>query len=126
MCLQAAEKVLEYNRANREVAILCNHQRTVPKAFAAAWEKLTLKENLLKTQLDELQAMLPKAKKGDKVKLKSAEAEASKAASVTEGKAEAAELAKQLAAEEAHLFTKQPTYDEVQKRVVVSCSAAIT
>ncbi|RKP06192.1 hypothetical protein THASP1DRAFT_7692, partial [Thamnocephalis sphaerospora] len=27
----AAEKVLAYNRANREVAVLCNHQRSVPK-----------------------------------------------------------------------------------------------
>ncbi|KAI9596558.1 hypothetical protein BDF19DRAFT_437860 [Syncephalis fuscata] len=26
-----AEKVLAYNRANREVAVLCNHQRAVPK-----------------------------------------------------------------------------------------------
>ena len=26
-----ADKTFEYNRANREVAILCNHQRTVPK-----------------------------------------------------------------------------------------------
>ena len=28
-----AEKFLSYNRANRAVAILCNHQRAVPKAF---------------------------------------------------------------------------------------------
>jgi DNA topoisomerase-1 len=27
------EKILAYNRANREVAILCNHQRTVSKTF---------------------------------------------------------------------------------------------
>ena len=28
-----AEKFLSYNRANRAVAILCNHQRTAPKSF---------------------------------------------------------------------------------------------
>jgi DNA topoisomerase I len=27
------EKILAYNRANREVAILCNHKRTVNKSF---------------------------------------------------------------------------------------------
>ena len=27
------EKVLGYNLANREVAILCNHQRSLPKKF---------------------------------------------------------------------------------------------
>jgi len=29
-----------YDDANREVAILCNHQRTVPKSFEATFEKL--------------------------------------------------------------------------------------
>lgn len=36
-------KTVLYNSANREVAILCNHQRTVPKAFHAAMEKLHAK-----------------------------------------------------------------------------------
>ncbi|CCG83818.1 protein of unknown function [Taphrina deformans PYCC 5710] len=35
-----ADKVLAYNRANREVAILCNHQRTVSKTHDAAMEKI--------------------------------------------------------------------------------------
>ena len=34
------DKILAYNRANRQVAILCNHQRTVSKAFGAQMEKL--------------------------------------------------------------------------------------
>ena len=50
-------QVLEYNRANREVAILCNHQRTVPKAFTETWDKLTAKEALLEKQIAELRAM---------------------------------------------------------------------
>lgn len=38
-----ADKVLEYNRANREVAILCNHQRTVPKGFQEQFDKMQSK-----------------------------------------------------------------------------------
>ena len=34
-----ADKVLSYNRANREVAVLCNHQRAAPKNFDAQMEK---------------------------------------------------------------------------------------
>ncbi|XP_074030808.1 DNA topoisomerase 1 isoform X2 [Leptinotarsa decemlineata] len=35
-----AEKILAYNRANRAVAILCNHQRSVPKSHEKSMEKL--------------------------------------------------------------------------------------
>lgn len=37
------EKVVAFNAANREVAILCNHQRTVPKAHQAGVEKISEK-----------------------------------------------------------------------------------
>ena len=37
------EKVLSYNRANREVALLCNHQRSVPKTFEKSMETLKTK-----------------------------------------------------------------------------------
>jgi DNA topoisomerase-1 len=37
------ELVLAYNRANREVAVLCNHQRAVPKSHQQSMEKLTEK-----------------------------------------------------------------------------------
>lgn len=36
-----AEKILAYNRANRQVAVLCNHQRAVPKGHGSQMEKLT-------------------------------------------------------------------------------------
>ena len=36
----AAEKLLAYNRANRQVAILCNHQRAVAKSFGNQMSKL--------------------------------------------------------------------------------------
>ena len=37
------EKLNAYNKANRMVAILCNHQRTVPKTHSASMEKMTEK-----------------------------------------------------------------------------------
>lgn len=57
-----AEKVVAFNAANREVAILCNHQRTIPKAHQTGvqkinekieemiWQKVKLKRIML--QLD--------------------------------------------------------------------------
>lgn len=42
-----AEKVLAYNRANRTVAVLCNHQRAVPKSFSTSMENLQKKVALL-------------------------------------------------------------------------------
>jgi DNA topoisomerase I len=41
------EKLVEYNRANREVAILCNHQRTVPKGFQEQFDKMQSKVRML-------------------------------------------------------------------------------
>ncbi len=38
-----AEKVKEYNEANRRVAILCNHKRTVPASHEGQMEKLAEK-----------------------------------------------------------------------------------
>lgn len=38
-----AQKLLSYNRANRAVAILCNHQRAVPKSFSTSMENLQKK-----------------------------------------------------------------------------------
>jgi hypothetical protein len=141
--------VLEYNRANREVAILCNHQRTVPKAFEKAWDKLTAKETLLLRQVEELEEMGAKVKKGAKVAIRSdydaalaaaggASSSSSSAASPAKKEKPAAAGAgkpadaeedgvgaeetpearvKKLKEEEAHLFAKQPTADEVAKRL---------
>jgi DNA topoisomerase I len=41
--VNASEKVLAYNRANRQVALLCNHQRSVPKTFEKSMETLRAK-----------------------------------------------------------------------------------
>lgn len=41
------EKLNAYNKANRMVAILCNHQRSVPKTHSASMEKMNDKVSLL-------------------------------------------------------------------------------
>jgi DNA topoisomerase-1 len=38
-----SEKFLSYNRANRQVALLCNHQRSIPKTFEKSMETLKAK-----------------------------------------------------------------------------------
>lgn len=35
-----ADKILAYNRANRLVAVLCNHQRSVSKGHTGVMEKM--------------------------------------------------------------------------------------
>lgn len=47
-----------------QVAILCNHQRSVPKGHAGQMEKLEAKTLALQEELAELQAELAAAKKG--------------------------------------------------------------
>lgn len=39
-------KILSYNRANRAVAILCNHQRAPPKTFEKSMQNLQTKVRL--------------------------------------------------------------------------------
>ncbi|GAA6004245.1 DNA topoisomerase 1 [Rhodotorula paludigena] len=53
-----ADKLLAYNRANRLVAVLCNHQRSVSKGHMAAMEKLTDKIRALKYQRMKLRKQL--------------------------------------------------------------------
>ncbi|OAY28419.1 DNA topoisomerase 1 alpha isoform X1 [Manihot esculenta] len=59
-----AEKVVIYQRANKEVAIICNHQRTISKSHSAQMSKLTEKIEELKGTLKELKTDLDRAKKG--------------------------------------------------------------
>lgn len=51
-CLSPADdsipaKILSYNRANRAVALLCNHQRAPPKTFEKSMQTLQAKVNAL-------------------------------------------------------------------------------
>ncbi|KAF9897751.1 DNA topoisomerase 1, partial [Lobosporangium transversale] len=62
-----AEKLLAYNRANREVAVLCNHQRAVSKGHALQMDKIVDKIRALKYQKMKLKRTIltlePKLKK---------------------------------------------------------------
>jgi DNA topoisomerase-1 len=58
------EKLLAYNRANRAVALLCNHQRAVPKTFDKQMENLHSKIKDKKKQIKEVKKQYKEAKKG--------------------------------------------------------------
>jgi len=60
-----SQKVLAYNRANREVAILCNHQRSVPKAFGSQMEKLQERIKTFKKNKSDLKKQIANLKKDD-------------------------------------------------------------
>lgn len=51
--MSVPEKLLAYNRANRAVAILCNHQRSVPKTHQKSMETLKEKIRLKRETVDE-------------------------------------------------------------------------
>lgn len=61
--MSMAERLLAYNRANRAVALLCNHQRAVPKTFDKQMENLQSKINDKKKALKEVKKELKAAKK---------------------------------------------------------------
>ncbi|KAK1262588.1 DNA topoisomerase 1 [Acorus gramineus] len=67
-----AEKIIVYQKANKEVAIICNHQRSVAKSHDAQMSRLNEKISELKTQREEMNVDLGRAKKG-KPPLKDAE-----------------------------------------------------
>jgi len=52
--LEIEEKMAWYNEANRQVAILCNHQKTVSKTFDVSVEKQKFKIDDLREYLSEL------------------------------------------------------------------------
>ncbi|XP_036064837.1 DNA topoisomerase I, mitochondrial isoform X2 [Onychomys torridus] len=55
-------KVLAYKRANRAVAVLCNHQRAIPKTFEKSMRTLQQKIETKKAQVAEAQVELEKVK----------------------------------------------------------------
>ncbi|XP_029009585.1 DNA topoisomerase I, mitochondrial [Betta splendens] len=63
-----AEKLLSYNRANRAVAVLCNHQRAPPKTFEQSMANLQAKIDARKEQLALAKTELKQAKKEAKAK----------------------------------------------------------
>jgi DNA topoisomerase-1 len=63
--LSVSQKVVEYNSANREVAILCNHQRSVSKAQETQLENIGAKVELLRKQKKTLKGILKRLNNGD-------------------------------------------------------------
>ncbi|KAF3444184.1 hypothetical protein FNV43_RR13874 [Rhamnella rubrinervis] len=59
-----AEKIVVYQHANKEVAIICNHQRTISKTHSAQMTRLMEKISELQSALKELKTDLDRAKKG--------------------------------------------------------------
>jgi len=143
--MSAAEKVLQYNEANKKVAILCNHQKTVSKAQEAGLQGLGDRLTLLVKQKQELVSLLKVVKKGkveksmlkdekevDALTEKAKEAiEAAKAQSekaktgeekiaatkATEAAKELQKKSRAMATEKTHLFSKTPSEELVSKRV---------
>ncbi|XP_017115033.1 DNA topoisomerase 1 isoform X2 [Drosophila elegans] len=60
------EKLLAYNRANRAVAILCNHQRSVPKGHEKSMENLKEKIKAKRDAIDDCEAEYHDLKKAAK------------------------------------------------------------
>jgi len=143
--MAAAEKVVEYNNANREVAILCNHQRSVSKAQETQLTNIEGKLIQLKKQKSVLKKMLSYLNKGkdtDKVPMKKQDEkklaeEAVKGVErakmmknkaktneekikATEADEKAKERKREVAAikfKQAHLWEKVPTTDQVAKKI---------
>eukprot|EP00252_Welwitschia_mirabilis_P024757 TRINITY_DN744_c0_g1_i1.p1 TRINITY_DN744_c0_g1~~TRINITY_DN744_c0_g1_i1.p1 ORF type:complete len:187 (-),score=44.05 TRINITY_DN744_c0_g1_i1:570-1130(-) len=72
-----AEKVAAYQSANKEVAILCNHQRSVSKSFDTQMARLREKTDEVEALIKELETDMVRAKLG-KPPLKDAEGKAKK------------------------------------------------
>jgi len=141
--LTPAEKVAEYNNANREVAILCNHQKTVSKAQETQLETISTKLDTLKHQKKILKAMLKHLSKGNTkpIPIKKPEKDLIDAANDAVANAkrmkeeaktneekiaatqadEEAKVKKREAAQskftQAHLWDKIPTTEQVCKRI---------
>lgn len=133
-------KVVAYNEANRSVAILCNHQRTVSAATQAGLDAISDRLEALQSQKKELQSWKKAVGAGKKIPLKSDKDPMPEAAALVEAAKKMKNDAKTVdekidatkAYEEAtekrrtaqkhkflhmHEFNKQPTAAEVDKRI---------
>mmetsp|Transcript_1037 Transcript_1037/g.3044 ORF Transcript_1037/g.3044 Transcript_1037/m.3044 type:complete len:769 (-) Transcript_1037:724-3030(-) len=106
----STEQKLVYDGANREVAILCNHQRTVSKGLKASMEKLGDRLELLQSQLEELEQMLTKVRKGKSIRVKPK-------ADPKEEEAMSKEDLREKRMQEAHLFARQPSVSQLEKKI---------
>jgi DNA topoisomerase-1 len=97
-----AEQIRLYNTANREVSILCNHQRSVPKGFDATFGKMQGKLKLLQAQSKQLKAILKRVKAGEDCPIKKP----------------ADDMSVEQKREQNHLWSKQPSEAQVTKRIL--------
>lgn len=120
------EMVVQYNDANRQVAILCNHQRSLPKNWEENTAKKQEKLNLMKKQVEELKKMLARVRRGDEIELMPEKYHSAVAKlEIPEGASE--EVVKELKqkrqaevnerAKYAHMFKSQPSEAQVEKRL---------
>ncbi|RLO00764.1 hypothetical protein DYB28_002794, partial [Aphanomyces astaci] len=100
-----AVKIVSYNDANRKVAILCNHQRSVPKGFGSTVDKMNATLSQLNDQLNELQAMRVAVKKNKPKAIQLRQDDADDADDADTKKAQL------------HRFTKVPTVEQVDKKI---------
>lgn len=120
------EMVTQYNDANRQVAILCNHQRSLPKNWEENTAKKKDKLDIMKKQVEELKQMLSQVEKGKEVELMPEEYHASlPKLQLTDDMSD--ETKKQLKEKRqkemlerskfTHMFKSQPSEDQVRKRL---------
>jgi DNA topoisomerase-1 len=119
-------KIVAYNEANRKVAILCNHQRTVPKGFDATMERNQVTLAQLKAQVKELYQMksaLKKNKTSDIVlKQEHCRQDDHKTTAKKEVDGRNSQSHKHHdsgddAKAQAHRFVRMPTIDQVEKKI---------
>lgn len=61
--------MVQYNDANREVAVLCNHQRSLPKNWEENTAKKREKLEMMQGQVEALKKMLATVRRGEEIKL---------------------------------------------------------
>lgn len=105
-------KILSYNRANRAVAILCNHQRAAPKTFEQSMANLQAKIEAKKEQISLAKIELKQAKEDAK------KSESDKLQKVLESKKKAVQRTK----DQLMRLEVQATDREENKQIALSTS----
>ena len=95
------QKVVLYNEANRKVAILCNHQKTVSKAFNEGMEKMGEKLAIYKSQVEELKVDIKRKRKGKEVKLAK----------------DTTNMDRMQKFKQSHRFKRQPSEEQLKKKL---------
>jgi len=103
------EKEARYNDANRQVAILCNHQKSVSKASEAGLERKHGAVQELERQVEELNEMLKRVRKDKEIEVRP----------------DVADDDKEAKRKTAHMFEIQPSSEQVENRLAQVRSAVL-